>query len=378
VQSSGVGDSFERSPPQDYNVAVLLGKGVGMLSRAIGLLLLGMGCTSLGICHRLALLSEPVKEQNEAVCPQCRDATEPTAEILASAPVAMSWTLQKQANEVTVFFSARDGKKFVQDLSLGDIHIADDGKPALRITEFRHQQDLPLRVGLLIDTSGSVNPRFRFEKDASIQFLRAIVRRGLDRAFVMGFSEETTLWQDYTDDPGLLASSVAALRNGGGTAFFDAVRIACDKLADGEPRDQTTARVLVILSDGNNNVGHTTLKNAFDTAQFRDVTIYTINTRIESLDPRLAVATAEGDRALKNLAIQSGGRFFSRMTAQGVGHAFMDIEQEMRNRYVLFYQPEGLVPNGRFRSISIVARQSGKHLKVQARRGYYATRVANN
>ena len=223
-----------------------------------------------------------------------------------------------------------------------------------------------------------MNPRFRFEKDASIQFLRAIVRRGLDRAFVMGFSEETTLWQDYTDDPGLLASSVAALRNGGGTAFFDAVRIACDKLADGEPRDQTTARVLVILSDGNNNVGHTTLKNALDTAQFRDVTIYTINTRIESLDPRLAVATAEGDRALKNLAIQSGGRFFSRMTAQGVGHAFTDIEQEMRNRYVLFYQPEGLVPNGRFRSISIVARQSGKHLKVQARRGYYATRVANN
>ena len=348
-----------------------------MLSRAIGLLLLGTGYTWLGICDGLALQLEQVKERKEAAC-QCRGAAEPTAEILASAPAAMSLTLQKQVNEVAVFFGARDRKKFVQNLSLGDIHITDDGKPSLHITEFRHQQDLPLRVGLLIDTSGSVNPRFRFEKDASVQFLRAIVRRGRDRAFVMGFSEETKLWQDYTDDPELLASSVAALRNGGGTAFFDAVRIACDKLADGETPDQTTARVLVILSDGNNNVGHTTLKNALETAEVRDVTIYAINTRVESLDPSLAVATAEGDRALKNLAIQSGGRFFSTMTAQGMGRAFTDIEQEMRNRYVVFYQPEGLVPNGRFRSIRIVASQPGKHLKIQARRGYYATRVANN
>lgn len=336
-----------------------------MLSRAKLLLLLGTAGGLGGLCLNGRLFRA-----------QAQDAARPSAEILASAPATLPWTLKSQVNEVTVFFSVRDGQRFVQNLSVRDIHITDNGKPALHISDFRRQEDLQLRVGLLIDTSGSVNPRFRFEKEASIQFLRAVLRRGRDHAFVMSFSDHTNLSQDYTNDPNVLASAVSALRNGGGTAFFDAVRTACEKLADDDTDVQPTARVLVVLSDGDNNAGHSTLKNAIDAAQFRDVTIYTINTRIESLDPR--ATTAQGDKALKSLAVQTGGRLFSRITPNSVGKAFTDIEQEMRNRYALFYQPEELVQDGRFRQIHIEANKSGKRLHVRSRKGYYATRASSN
>lgn len=352
---------------------VLLAGKVGMLSRAVLLLLLGNGLPLLRVSGISELLREQAQAERQATCLNCGDAIAPAAKVFNSTPTAIPWTVQKQVNEVRVFFSARDGHKFVQNLSVRDIRITDNGKPALHITDFRHQQDLPLRIGLLIDTSGSVNPRFRFEKDAAVEFLRTSVRRGLDRSFVMGFSTETKLWQDYTDNPELLAAAVAALSNGGGTAFFDAIRNACDKLADDAMPEQPTARVLVVLSDGINNVGRTTLKEAIQAAQFRDVTIYAINTRIEALNPTWTVATAEGDRALKNLAVQSGGRFFSQMNVKGVGRAFSDIEQEMRNRYALFYRPDDLVQDGRFRLIRIAASKSGKSLHVQSRKGYYAT-----
>src|SRR5205814_649736 len=104
-------------------------------------------------------------------------------------------------------------------------------KPVVRITAFSRQRDLPLRLGLVIDTSGSVNPRFHFEQDAATQFLKHIVQRPSDRAFVLGFADHTSLTQDYSNDAEQLAQGVATLRNGGGTAFFDAVDSACEKLA---------------------------------------------------------------------------------------------------------------------------------------------------
>src|SRR5579864_2004565 len=127
-----------------------------MLARAKFLLLLGTLSILFAFCGNVGPLCG--QAQREATCLHCRDAAEPSAEILASAPAAIPWTLQSHVNEVTVFFSVRDGQKFVQDLSVGDINITDNGKSALHITEFGKQEDLPLRVGLLIDTSGSVNP----------------------------------------------------------------------------------------------------------------------------------------------------------------------------------------------------------------------------
>ena len=284
-----------------------------------------------------------------------------------------AWTIHKRVDEVTVFFSARDHHKFVQGLNQDDIHVTDDGKVVTRISAFRAQSDLPLHLGLLVDTSASVNSRFRFEQNASVQFLRQVVRPGRDQAFVLGFSDHINVTQDYSDDPEQLAAGVAALHNGGGTAFFEAIEKACDKLiAEGE--GEPAARVLIVLSDGDDNQRKTTLLQAIERAQMRDVTIYTMNT---SDPPAWRSMQQPGDVALKRLAEETGGRSFSEMTKGDLKRAFSAIEKEIRNRYALSYQPGDLQEDGRFHHIQIAAEKSGRRFRVHARKGYYATLTAS-
>jgi VWFA-related protein len=281
------------------------------------------------------------------------------------------WTVQKRVDEVTVFFTATDGHRFVQDLTQENIRVMDDHKPVVRISAFGHQRDLPLRLGLVVDTSASVNPRFRFEQQAATQFLRKIVRRDLDRAFVLGFADRANVTQDYSDDPEQLAAGVTALHNGGGTALFDAIHSACEKLTTAKA-SEPAARILIVLSDGDDNTSRTTLSRAIDMAQMRDVTIYAINTRIESINFSNIERTAKGDAALKEIAEQTGGRSFVRMSTWELTRAFSAIEEEMRNRYSLSYQPRDLEENDRFRRIQIAAEKSGRRFRIHARKGYYA------
>jgi Ca-activated chloride channel homolog len=290
---------------------------------------------------------------------------------LRSPSISDPWTVQKRVDEVTVFFTATDGHKFVQDLTQENIRVTDDHMPVTRISAFGHQHELPLRLGLLVDTSASVNPRFRFEQQAATQFLRKMVRRGLDRAFVLGFADHPSLTQDDSDDPEQLAAGVAALRNGGGTALFDAIYSACEKLSTAKT-GETEARILIVLSDGDDNSSWITLRRAIEMAQMRDITIYAINTRIESSDSVYLQGVARSDAAMKELAAQTGGRSFVEVSNWEVTRAFSVIEEEMRNRYSVSYQPGNLEENGRFRRIEIVAERSGRRFRIHARKGYYA------
>ncbi len=289
-------------------------------------------------------------------------------------PVPNSWTLRSRVDEVTVFFTATEGHKFVQGLNEENIRVRDDNKPVSRISAFGYQRDLPLRLGLVVDTSSSVNPQFRFQQMAAIQFLREVVRQGLDRAFVLGFADHAVVTQDYSADPEQLAAGVAALRNGGGTALFDAIYFACDKLTATKDREPA-ARILIVLSDGDNNAGRTMLSQAIDKAQMRDVTIYTMNTSPDEIDARRL--TRSNEVALERLAAETGGRAFSHMDKREVTRAFAAIEDEMRNRYALSYQPSDVREDGRFRHIQIAAEKSGRQFHVHARKGYYARLVSS-
>lgn len=284
--------------------------------------------------------------------------------LVAPADINDPWTIRKRVDEVTVFFTATKGHKYIDDLTQDEVSVKDDNRPPARISAFGHQSDLPLRLGLLVDTSNSVHYRFRFEQEASSRFLEKIVRSEMDQAFVMGFSDRINLTQDYTDDPNKLAAGVKALRSDGGTALFDAVRRSCWKLshaADNGP----TARILVLLSDGEDNASKATLDQTIETAQREEVTIYTISTNNTGY-------TRPGDRVLKDLALQTGGQIFSPNSAKEMVKAFSAIEQEMRSRYALAYQPADLREDGRFHRIEIRAQKSNKKLHVHARKGYYA------
>ena len=136
------------------------------------------------------------------------------------------WTIRKRVTEVTLSFTARDRHGFVPELAPADVHVTEDGRPIVRMWAFQNQRDLPLRLGLLIDTSGSVNPHFRFAQESAIQFLRSMVRPHWDLAFVMGFSDHLRYTTDFSDDIDSLAVGVSSLENRGGTALFDAIQQA--------------------------------------------------------------------------------------------------------------------------------------------------------
>src|SRR5205814_1074961 len=137
-------------------------------------------------------------------------------------------TIKKRVDEVNVLFIATDHHgKFVRNLGQRDFTILDDHKPPQAIVNFRRETDLPLELGLLVDTSGSVRSRFDFEQEAAVSFLQHTLRANFDKAFVMGFNGHSQVTQDFTDNVRLLETGVRSLHDGGGTALYDAIYRAC-------------------------------------------------------------------------------------------------------------------------------------------------------
>ncbi len=276
-------------------------------------------------------------------------------------------TIKKRVDEVNVLFIATDRHgKFVRNLNQGDFSILDDHKPVESILNFRRETDLPIEMGLLLDVSGSVEGRFGFEKDAAIGFLQHVIRPGYDRAFVVGFNKESHLTQDFTDKVPLLAAGVERLKNGGGTALYDAIYKACkDKLLHDEETDHPIRRALVILSDGEDNQSDHTRAQAIEMAQRAQVLVYAISTDDSGLILR-------GDKVLDDIASATGGRAFFPYKMKDITHSFASIEDELRSQYDVSYKPTDFDADGRYRSIQITALK--KDLQVRARRGYYAPR----
>jgi len=273
-------------------------------------------------------------------------------------------TIRKRVDEVNVLFIATDKHgKFVRNLNQGDFAILDDHKPPQAILNFGHETDLPLELGLLVDTSGSVNSRFAFEQEAAASFLDHTIRAKFDRAFIMGFSTRSKVAQDFTDNVKLLDTAVQNLHNGGGTALYDAIYRACrDKLAK-EPQDHPARRAIIVVSDGEDNQSEVSRAQAIEMAQRAEVIVYAISTDDSGLVLR-------GDKILQQLADATGGRAFFPFKIKDVTRAFASIEDELRSQYMVSYRPADFDADGRYRSIEITALKGG--LQVRARRGYYA------
>src|SRR5712692_2487098 len=273
--------------------------------------------------------------------------------------------VRKRVDEVNVVFTVTDKHgRYVKDLKRDDFKVVDDNKPAEQIRSFRTETDLPLQVGLLIDASNSVRDRFKFEQESAIEFLNQTIRRKYDKAFVIGFDVTPEVTQDFTDSTDALSRGVRALRPGGGTAMFDALYFACrDKLRKA-PQAGPVRRAVILLSDGDDNQSHVTREEAIEMAQRAEVIVYTISTNVSGVKKG-------GDKVLERIAAATGGRAFFPFQIRDVADAFAEIQDELRSQYALSYKPADFRPDGRFRTIEIMA-QNHKHLHVRARRGYYA------
>lgn len=272
--------------------------------------------------------------------------------------------IRVHVNLVNVLFTVVNKKKqLVPDLNRNDFEVFEDKKPQ-KILFFNRENNLPLRVGVLIDTSNSIRLRLHFEQRAAIDFLDDIVRPGEDRAFVVGFDVHPVMVQDYTDDLDKLSTAIQSLQAGGGTGLYDAIYYACKEKMVYIPAPQPyLRRVLIIVSDGRDNFSEHSREEALAMAEKAEAIIYAISTNWTGVPTR-------GDNVLKYFASQTGGRAFFPIRASDLAVDYKRIAHELRNQYSLAYVSTNSTHDGTFRKIAIKTREKG--LKVLAKTGYFA------
>lgn len=284
---------------------------------------------------------------------------------------------------VNVVFSVLDRRnRFVIDLGRDDFQVFEDGIPQ-RIEFFNRETDLPLRIGLLLDTSNSIRARLEFEQNAAFDFLYRVLQRGRDLAFVMTFDSAPEIQQDYTDDLEVLRDTIFRQRAGGGTALYDAIYQASQHLMNPPPAagKQEVRRVLVVISDGMDNLSNHSRSEALEMAQRAGVVIYPISTSVDwvAIDQRtpeglpLKLHLTEGDEVLQQFADESGGRAFFPYHVSDLEQAFAAIGTELRSQYAIAYTPSMHQEDGKYHRIEIQVLRKG--LSVRARRGYWAERL---
>ena len=282
-----------------------------------------------------------------------------------SSPRRGQFTIRANVDEVVQFFSVSRHGRMVSGLEEQDIEIRDDGKVPAKVMQFLPQSKLPLRLALLVDTSGSVQSRFNFEKHSAAKLVQKVVSNPSDLGFVAGFANDITVTQDFTADPQKISAGLEQLKNGGGTRLFDAVSYACWKLAK-YPDHERVARVLVVLSDGEDNSSHRTLKQSIQDAEATGVTVYMVSTKEGN------GAKTDADKVVEALAERSGGDAMFPGDTIALGATLDKLGDLIRSRYLVAYSPADFVPNGSYRTVRIKAEKDGKRLQVHARKGYYA------
>jgi Ca-activated chloride channel homolog len=319
----------------------------------------------------------------EAMCEACSDGPGPgpspgvgtTSEISRSVEnasatrVGRGWVLKASVDEVALLFAATDHGKSVTDLTSQDIRLTDNAEPPAAILGFRSEAELPLRLGLVIDTSDSISGRFAFEQGAADRFIRNVVTGHADLGFLVGFANSVLLVRDFTSDNTKLAEGIQQLAPSGGTALWDAVDFAARKLGSRD-EPEAVARILVVITDGDDNSSTETLKQAIQSAQKGQVAVYTIST-YEPLPGDVSYVPT-GERALKVLAEQTGGAAFVPGSIRSLSRSLDELQEVIRSRYLVSYRPAHLQLNGSFRNIDLKAEKSGHRLRVYSRKGYYA------
>jgi Ca-activated chloride channel homolog len=290
-------------------------------------------------------------------------------------------------NLVEVLFSVvTKREKLVTDLNKENFKVFDDGAPQ-EITDFSQPTDLPLRIGMVLDTSNSIRERLKFEQDAAIDFIFNALRRGKDQAFLMTFDDGAQIIRDFTGDTGEIRDTILKQRAGGGTSLYDAVYSASDHLLKNSPLppgpNSDVRRVLVVISDGDDNNSNHSRGESVEMAQRAGVIIYTISTSTDWVttedekDPSKRISRkyekGEGDKVMEQLALETGGRAFFPYRVDDLGQSFLDIGDELRHQYALAYSPAGRGPDGKYHTIRI--QTDRKDVIVRARKGYFSVPI---
>ncbi len=304
-------------------------------------------------------------------------------------------------NVVNVLASVHDKDgKVVSTLAKDDFSIEEDGRPQA-IRYFARQSDLPLTLGLLVDTSGSETRNIEAERRASYKFFDQVMREDKDKAFLIHFDREVELLQDLTSsktqlDKGLdgLTGDKMNRRNSGGpgrggTALYDAVLLASDELM----KKQQGRKAEILFSDGEDNGSKMTLSGAIESAQRADTQVYSVRFYDRNAIGGGPFSSAPGRRrgggfpsggrgypggypnasrngkaVLQQISSETGGAYFEVSGGMTLDKIYARIQDELRNQYSLGYTSDQ--SGAGYRRIKVSAK--GKNLTVQTREGYYA------
>jgi len=275
---------------------------------------------------------------------------------------------------VTLLATVRDRDGLIaKNLTREDFLLLDDGAPQT-IRYFSRESDLPLTVGLLVDTSQSQAHVLEPERSASFTFLDRVLREGIDQAFVAHFDVRVEVLQNFTSSRKNLESALSQLKvpEALSTLLYDAIR----ECSENQMREKEGRKAFILLSDGADFRSKTTLPTAIEYAQRADTIIYSIlfAEPLHAYRPVrsavLAMSRDRGRKVMHRLAAETGGAFFEVTKSDPIENIYSRIEDALRNQYSIGYTPEPRAASGQYRKIKLTTKQAG--LIVQTRDGYYS------
>jgi len=264
--------------------------------------------------------------------------------------------------------------QFVSGLAQNDFQILEDKVPQ-QIDSFTSEENnnLPLYVAVLMDTSPSTAGKLKFEQESAMNFIQTVVRPRKDRVLFATFDDRVTLRQDFTDRLELLDRAVFAIKKTGEkTALYDAIWQFCDE----KMRSAQGRRALVVITDGEDTYSRADINDAIDIAQRTETTLFAISTKagLSSAVPGVESGQVKdrGDKDLDRLCEETGGMAFFTGDMLSLERSFSKIAKELRSQYLITYRPTNDRYDGSYRRVDVKLSNGHENLKLRTKRGYKA------
>lgn len=274
------------------------------------------------------------------------------------------YVLRTNVDEVVLNASVLEGNRLVQDLKKENFQVFEDGVQQ-SILSFQHT-DLPVSIGLVIDNSGSMSRKRPAVNKSTLDLIQA--SNPSDEAFVVNFSDEAFIDQDFTADVNRLRDGLSHIESRGGTALYDAVVASADKLATDGKRPK---QVIIIVTDGEDNASTLTLEQTIRRVQqLSGPVIYSIGLLFGDDMSRSEARHAR--RALEMLSTETGGQAYFPRSVEQVDQIAAEVARDIRSQYTIGYHSTKPVTEPGFRHVQVTASASGMgKLDVRTRTGYY-------
>ena len=253
------------------------------------------------------------------------------------------------------------GGKLVTDLPRAAFHVFEDGAEQ-QLKLFR-REDVPVSLGIVIDNSGSMREKRKKVEDAALALVKA--SNPQDEVFIVNINDEEYLDVPMTNDIKKLEEGVARIDSRGGTAMRDAIDLSMEYLKSKAKRDK---KVVVVVTDGNDNASEITLEKLIQKAQQREALIYTLGL----LDEEEHREVKRAKHALDALATATGGVSYYPKAVNDVGAFTLQVAHDIRNQYTLGYTPSNVALDGSYRQVKVVV-DARNRPTVRTRTGYYAS-----